>query len=246
LLQLGLLQQRVTETAAGAKVPFLASQQQGCGLHQQLWQQRGMTMMLWRDIVPFNGWYALIAKNCHVTVCNTDGMAVDIRRPCVTRQQCALAAPNVPASKLFFLNKITNINKKTTLNNIQFLDFSSGSWLQSRCQTYALRLRQTAHYGVGDGTYGCRWLSNLRPGPSLFMHDQLVGMFCPSTGFESSHACICIDLHKPAYGARSADMYVVLDDAAGCSHWLSCRPVLLNMSNVAVLLCATWHMHWGW
>jgi hypothetical protein len=98
LLQLGLSQQRVTETAAAAaaavaaKVPFLASQQQGCGLHQQLWQQRGMTMMLWRDIVPYNGWYAIIAKSCHVTVCNTDGMAVNIRLPCVTRQQCALAA----------------------------------------------------------------------------------------------------------------------------------------------------------
>jgi hypothetical protein len=75
----------------------------------------------------------------------------------------------VPASKLFFQSKFTKINKKTTLNNIQILVFSSGSWLQSRCQTYALRLRQTAHYGVGDGTYGCRWLSNLRPGPSLHM-----------------------------------------------------------------------------
>jgi hypothetical protein len=135
LLQLGLSQQRVTETAAAAaaKVPFLASQQQGCGLHQQLWQQRGMTVMLWRDIVLYNGWYALIAKICHVTVCNTDGMAVDIRRPCVTRQQRALAAPSVPASKLFFQSTFTNIYKKATLNNIQFLNFSSGSWLQSRC-----------------------------------------------------------------------------------------------------------------
>jgi hypothetical protein len=63
-------------------------------------------------------------------------------RPCVARQQCALATLILSASQLLSGKKSRTVNEESILNNIQFLEITSGPWLQSRSETYALYLLQ--------------------------------------------------------------------------------------------------------
>jgi hypothetical protein len=68
----------------------------------------------------------------------------------------------------FYLVKTNHrINKRTILNHIQVSNFASGSWLQSRSETYAYAYGNLRYYGVVYGPYGSRGPGNLRPLRSL-------------------------------------------------------------------------------
>jgi hypothetical protein len=75
----------------------------------------------------------------------------------------------LPTAQLPLRIRTHTNNNITILNNIQLLNLASGSWLQSRSQTYAYAYAKLRHYGVVYGTYGSRWPGDLRPLTTLVM-----------------------------------------------------------------------------
>jgi hypothetical protein len=71
----------------------------------------------------------------------------------------------------FYLVQIKHrINKKTILDRIQLSNFTSGSWLQIRSETYAYAYGNLRYYGVVYGPYGSRGPGHLRPLRTLLIY----------------------------------------------------------------------------
>jgi hypothetical protein len=61
------------------------------------------------------------------------------------------------------------IDKETILDHIQLSNFTSGSWLHTRSETYAYAYGNLRYYGVVYGPYGSRGPGHLRSLRTLLM-----------------------------------------------------------------------------
>jgi hypothetical protein len=99
-----------------------------------------------------------------------------------------LATLILSAAQILFGIKTHTNDEITILNNIQYLEIASGSWLQSRSQTYAYAYAKLRHYGVVYGTYGSRWPEDLQPLTTLVKSGQVEYCHCGSSAAISTYA----------------------------------------------------------